>query len=85
MIKDINAITPEYMKHRIEEETQQYKQEIERLNKELEDSDEAAGYWQYERDKAINKIDKAIEYIENNTLVEYRKVIEILKGSDYDD
>ncbi len=32
MIKDINAITPEYMKHRLEEETEQYKQEIERLN-----------------------------------------------------
>ena len=37
MIKDINAITPEYMKHRIEEETQQYKQEIERLNNIIKD------------------------------------------------
>lgn len=34
MITDINAITPEYMKYRIEQETEQYKQEIERLNKE---------------------------------------------------
>lgn len=32
MIKDINAITPEYMKYRIEQETEQYKQEIERLH-----------------------------------------------------
>ena len=32
MITDINAITPEYMKYRIEQETEQYKQEIERLN-----------------------------------------------------
>jgi len=37
VIKDINAITPEYMKHRIEEETQQYKQEIERLNNIIKD------------------------------------------------
>ena len=32
MIKDINAITPEYFKYRLEQETEQYKQEIERLN-----------------------------------------------------
>lgn len=32
MITQLTAITPEYMKHRIEEETEQYKQEIERLN-----------------------------------------------------
>lgn len=32
MIKDINTITPEYFKYRLEQETKQYKQEIERLN-----------------------------------------------------
>ena len=32
MITEFNAITPEYMKYRIQEETEQYKQEIERLN-----------------------------------------------------
>lgn len=32
MISKLTAITPEYMKHRIEEETEQYKQEIERLH-----------------------------------------------------
>lgn len=32
MITKLTAITPEYMKHRIEEETEQYKEEKERLN-----------------------------------------------------
>ena len=41
MIKDINSITPEYMKHRLEEETEQYKQEIERLNNIIKEVREA--------------------------------------------
>ena len=32
MITELNAITPEYMKYRIKEEIEQYKQEIERLH-----------------------------------------------------
>ena len=32
MIKDMSVITPEYFKYRLEQETEQYKQEIERLN-----------------------------------------------------
>ena len=32
MIKEINAITPEYLKHRLKEQEEYYKEEIERLN-----------------------------------------------------
>ena len=98
MIKDINAITPEYMKHRIEEETQQYKQEIERLKEELEYTIPIV-----EHNKTITKHLKEIERLNNiiNNAIkgiedyyygdeEYKKydytlaykIYHILKGSD---
>ena len=37
MIKDINAITPEYMKHRLKEQEEYYKEEIKRLQNKNEE------------------------------------------------
>lgn len=81
MIKDINAITPEYMKHRIEEETQQYKQEIERLNKKIE---------QYENPEDMTLMfmwcdEKAKDEIKrlNNIINELKKYIEDTKQDGY--
>ena len=50
MIKDMSAITPEYMKHRIEEETEQYKQEIERLNNIINEINSIVEYWGYDKE-----------------------------------
>ena len=36
MIKEINAITPEYLKHRLEEQEEYYKEEIEKTTNNLE-------------------------------------------------
>ena len=90
MIKDINAITPEYMKHRIEEEAQQYKQEIERLhsiikevreyienNKEYTTIKKATKVWQYGK----VKFEETDEDILNEDMI--KELLEILdKGND---
>lgn len=86
MIKDINAITPEYMKHRIEEETEQYKQEIERLNNKVEELDTK---WinslqqeeEYEEGwKELKEIiDEAREYINRELLIKYKQDFELIE------
>ena len=69
MITDINAITPEYMKYRIEQETEQYKQEIERLNNII--------------NEAIKRSDELaieIEDLEGSYSYMFIEIINILKG-----
>jgi len=72
VIKDINAITPEYFKYRLEQETEQYKQEIERLNNKEE--------------QLIRRLEDLIvvgEQVENEWAVDICKmVIKELKGDD---
>lgn len=70
MIKDINAITPEYMKHRLEEETEHYKQEIERLNNIINELEkDIKNLYTYgiknnaeQRDYLLNRLEELKEY-----------------------
>lgn len=62
MISKLTAITPEYMKHRIEEETEQYKQEIERLTKQNKALNEVYELTKKEYIRLNNIIKEAREY-----------------------
>ena len=76
MISELTAITPEYMKHRIEEETQQYKQEIERLNKLISQREKKWEKWTTEKTILSTKMsDYLCKY--QNLKREYTKQIKL--------
>jgi len=76
VISELTAITPEYMKHRIEEETQQYKQEIERLNKLISQREKKWEKWTTEKTILSTKMsDYLCKY--QNLKREYTKQIKL--------
>ncbi len=76
VISELTAITPEYMKHRIEEETQQYQQEIERLNKLISQREKKWEKWTTEKTILSTKMsDYLCKY--QNIKREYTKQIKI--------
>ena len=76
VISELTAITPEYMKHRIEEEAQQYQQEIERLNKLISQREKKWEKWTTEKTILSTKMsDYLCKY--QNLKREYTKQIKL--------